>query len=121
MSALSAMQDKNAHLENSLSAETRIKLDLFSALGEAKRQLEIRESVVRAQEKEIEELKSKIAQVLAVMPTDTFGPGPTNSSGMSKLRLAETPSPCPGCTVSNLDPNATAYTPKGSLIASTEA
>lgn len=44
MSALSAMQDKNAHLENSLSAETRIKLDLFSALGEAKRQLEIRES-----------------------------------------------------------------------------
>ena len=55
------------------------------------------------------------------MPTDTFGPGPTNSSGMSKLRLAETPSPCPGCTVSNLDPNATAYTPKGSLIASTEA
>lgn len=43
MSALSAMQDKNAHLENSLSAETRIKLDLFSALGEAKRQLEIRE------------------------------------------------------------------------------
>ncbi|XP_066992431.2 macoilin-1 [Anabrus simplex] len=122
MSALSAMQDKNAHLENSLSAETRIKLDLFSALGEAKRQLEIRESVIRAQEKEIEELKSKIAQVLAVMPTDTFGPSPTNLTGTSKLRLAESPTPCPGCTVSNLDPNATAYTPKGSLIiASTEA
>lgn len=46
MSALSAMQDKNSHLENSLSAETRIKLDLFSALGEAKRQLEIRESML---------------------------------------------------------------------------
>lgn len=44
MSALSAMQEKNTHLENSLSAETRIKLDLFSALGEAKRQVEIRES-----------------------------------------------------------------------------
>lgn len=43
MSAFSAMQEKNAHLENSLSAETRIKLDLFSALGEAKRQLEIRD------------------------------------------------------------------------------
>lgn len=41
MSALSAMQDKNSHLESSLSAETRVKLDLFSALGEAKRQLEI--------------------------------------------------------------------------------
>lgn len=44
MSALSAMQEKTAHLENSLSAENRIKLDLFSALGEAKRQLEIRDS-----------------------------------------------------------------------------
>ena len=41
LSALAAIQDKNSHLENSLSAETRIKLDLFSALGEAKRQIEI--------------------------------------------------------------------------------
>ena len=41
MSALSAMQEKHTHLETSLSAETRVKLDLFSALGEAKRQLEI--------------------------------------------------------------------------------
>lgn len=46
MSALSAMQDKNAHLESSLSAETRLKLDLFSALGEAKRQLEIAQGKV---------------------------------------------------------------------------
>lgn len=44
LSALSALQDKNTHLEKSLSAETRIKLDLFSALGEAKRQLEIKDS-----------------------------------------------------------------------------
>ena len=43
MSALSAMQDKNAHLEKSLSAETRLKMDLFSALGEAKRQMEIQQ------------------------------------------------------------------------------
>lgn len=129
MTALSAMQEKNAHLENSLSAETRIKLDLFSALGEAKRQLEIRESESesdnsdsdycvsgsnRTQEREIEELKSKIAQVLAVMPNDSFG-GPTPSSNMSRVRLAESP---PGST---LDPNATAYTPKSSLVASTEA
>lgn len=40
-SAFSAMQEKTQHLENSLSAETRLKLDLFSALGDAKRQLEI--------------------------------------------------------------------------------
>lgn len=41
MSALSAMQDKNAHLEKSLSAETRLKLDLFSALDDTKRQLDM--------------------------------------------------------------------------------
>lgn len=44
LGALNALQDKTAHLEDSLSAETRIKLDLFSALGEAKRQVEIRDS-----------------------------------------------------------------------------
>lgn len=41
MSALEAMQEKNMLLEKSLSAETRLKLDLFSALGDAKRQIEI--------------------------------------------------------------------------------
>ena len=47
MSALSAMQEKTQHLENSLSAETRIKLDLFSALGDARRQLEIAQGLER--------------------------------------------------------------------------
>lgn len=40
MAALNLMEDKNASLQESLSAETRFKLDLFSALGEARRQLE---------------------------------------------------------------------------------
>lgn len=44
MSALSTVQQKNTHLENALSAENRIKLDLFSALGDAKRHLEISQS-----------------------------------------------------------------------------
>lgn len=44
MTALQSMQEKNSTLEKNLSAETRVKLDLFSALGEAKRQLEIRDS-----------------------------------------------------------------------------
>lgn len=44
MNALQAIQDKNTTLEKNLSAETRVKLDLFSALGEAKRQLEICDS-----------------------------------------------------------------------------
>lgn len=38
---LTQLQERNAHLQDSLSAETRIKLDLFSALGDVKRQLEI--------------------------------------------------------------------------------
>lgn len=42
MAALNAMQDKNVNLEKNLSDETRVKLDLFSALGEAKRQIEIK-------------------------------------------------------------------------------
>ncbi len=37
---LNSISDKNASLQESLSAETRFKLDLFSALGEARRQLE---------------------------------------------------------------------------------
>lgn len=37
---LNLMQDKNNSLQESLSAETRFKMDLFSALGEARRQLE---------------------------------------------------------------------------------
>lgn len=41
---LSQLQERNAQLQESLSAETRIKLDLFSALGEVKRQLEIANS-----------------------------------------------------------------------------
>ena len=44
MSALIAMREKNAHLETNLSAETRLKMDLFSALGETKRQIEIQHS-----------------------------------------------------------------------------
>lgn len=44
MSALMVMREKNSHLENNLSAETRLKMDLFSALGDAKRQIEIQRS-----------------------------------------------------------------------------
>lgn len=44
MTAISVLQDKNTHLENSLSEENRMKLDLFAALGKANRQVEIRDS-----------------------------------------------------------------------------
>lgn len=47
LSTLSAMQEKAQHLECNLSAETRIKLDLFSALGDTRRQLEIAQGFSR--------------------------------------------------------------------------
>lgn len=42
---LSQLRERNAQLQDSLSAETRIKLDLFSALGEVRRQLELANSL----------------------------------------------------------------------------
>ena len=44
MTALTQLEDKNQTLKQTLSDETKLKLDLFSALGEAKRQLEIKTS-----------------------------------------------------------------------------
>lgn len=43
LGALQSMQEKNMSLEKSLSCETRFKLDLFSALGEARRQIELKD------------------------------------------------------------------------------
>ncbi|XP_075165085.1 macoilin isoform X2 [Haematobia irritans] len=92
MNALAAMQDKNCTLEKNLSAETRVKLDLFSALGDAKRQLEISESLRRSKEDEVHDLKAKIAQLLAVMPTDSLClPSCSSTGASSMLRMNDTP------------------------------
>jgi hypothetical protein len=45
--ALSAAQEQQAQLEQTLSSETKVKMDLFSALGGARRQLQINESEYR--------------------------------------------------------------------------
>ena len=73
MSALAAMQDKTNHLENSLSAETRLKLDLFSALGEAKRQMEI--------------LQGKHCKNLYIPGYEVWRAGRILFSGCPRLRL----------------------------------
>ncbi|GLD69499.1 macoilin isoform X1 [Lates japonicus] len=87
MSALSAMQDKTQHLENSLSAETRIKLDLFSALGDAKRQLEIAQGQILQKDQEIKDLKQKIAEVMAVMPSISYTADTSTSTNIgNRLR-----------------------------------
>eukprot|EP00795_Rhopilema_esculentum_P017259 gene17259-8821_t len=67
-SALTAMQGKNTHLEHSLSSETRLKLDLFSALGDTRRQLEIAQNQLANKDKELEVFKGKFAEAMAVMP-----------------------------------------------------
>eukprot|EP00794_Sanderia_malayensis_P001467 gene1467-1622_t len=59
---------KEYHLENSLSSETRLKLDLFSALGDTRRQLEVVQGQLAVKEKDLEAFKAKIAEVMAVMP-----------------------------------------------------
>ena len=73
MSTLAQIRGKNTHLENSLSSETRLKLDLFSALGETRRRLEIAQGQIISKEQEIINLKAKIAEVMAVMPLSANG------------------------------------------------
>ncbi|KAI4818054.1 hypothetical protein KUCAC02_011419 [Chaenocephalus aceratus] len=107
MSALSAMQDKTQHLENSLSAETRIKLDLFSALGDAKRQLEIAQGQIHKKEQEIAELKQKIAEVMAVMPSLSYSSDSNNMSPVTPHYSSKFMDNSP----SSLDPNASVYQP----------
>ncbi|KAG7500593.1 macoilin-1-like isoform X1 [Solea senegalensis] len=107
MSALSAMQEKTQHLENSLSAETRIKLDLFSALGDAKRQLEIAQGQIHQREQEIAELKQKIAEVMAVMPSLSYSSDGSNLSGVTPHYSSKFMDNSP----SSLDPNASVYQP----------
>ena len=43
VTALKATQEKKDLLEQSLSAETKVKMDLFSALGEAKRDISMKD------------------------------------------------------------------------------
>ncbi|CAJ1076988.1 macoilin-1 [Xyrichtys novacula] len=90
LSTLSAMQEKAQHLEFNLSAETRIKLDLFSALGDARRQLEIAQDKVLKQDREIQEMKQKIAEVMAVSPGVSYAaPRPPVPQYLTKLLNSE--------------------------------
>merc|ERR1712050_736602 len=73
INALNQAQDNQQQFEHSLSSETKIKMDLFSALGEAKRQLQIRENMLMGKDREILDLKGNIAEMLAVMPGSVTG------------------------------------------------
>merc|ERR1719357_652575 len=69
VNALKGVQEKNRQLECKLSDETKLKMDLFSALGEAKREISIRESQLGKKDKEVSEMSAKIAELLACMPS----------------------------------------------------
>lgn len=66
MSAFKCMEEKNFSLQESLSAETRFKLDLFSALGETRRQLEAVQFGLESKERELNAFKSIFKQTLSV-------------------------------------------------------
>jgi len=69
VNALKGVQEKNRQLEIKLSEETKVKLDLFSALGEAKREISIRESQLGKKDHEVSHMSAKIAELLACMPS----------------------------------------------------
>eukprot|EP00105_Crassostrea_gigas_P033405 XP_011456782.1 PREDICTED: macoilin [Crassostrea gigas] len=118
MSALSAMQDKNTHLENSLSAETRIKLDLFKALGEAKRQIDLMKDLLQERDKECTDLRSRMTEAMALtmMPTSS-SPGVNGVNDLSPAPLYSSPYNMKEDMIikSNLNPNASNYTPKTTM------
>ncbi|CAF2742956.1 unnamed protein product [Rotaria sp. Silwood2] len=121
---LTQLQERNAHLQDSLSAETRIKLDLFSALGEVKRQLEIANNAIREKERELIAALHSQHQVNNCLfnghpqasghssPTNQLidtnnNPTTSSSSVFYSPPTTITPPPLPlQNATSNLDPNA---------------
>lgn len=71
---------------------------------------------ISSQEKEIEELKSKMAQSMIMMPPNNTYHMVNSVGGSPTMRFGGSNSP-----QSSLDPNATIYTPKKSSHLVTEA
>ncbi|CAF1031396.1 unnamed protein product [Didymodactylos carnosus] len=123
------LQERNAHLQDSLSAETRIKLDLFSALGEVKRQLEIAQNNVRDKDREIQQLHSHLSGTMVNghnhgIRQNSGCSSPTNhldgnnnqtiipTSTSAYYAVSKSPPPTLQAPKnSNLDPNAQDYCP----------
>ena len=77
LAAIDKMQTRTQQLENSLREETKLKLELFSVLGETRRQLEMNQILLFQKSNEVEELNCKISELMAIMPT---GHDPYSSS-----------------------------------------
>ena len=65
-SNVGSLQEKNIKLENDLKSETRIKMDMFEHMGSAKHEKELIEAKLQKRNREIEALKAKIAELMAV-------------------------------------------------------
>ncbi|XP_059149518.1 macoilin-1-like isoform X2 [Physella acuta] len=125
MKALSTMQDKNTELENNLCAETRFKQELFSALGKERNEIKILQNLVAEKDTEILELKSKIAEVMALIPSPAVttyshhsnerNSSPLFSSSFSPAQDRSSMQVYNGndlASSSELNPNASDYKPK---------
>ncbi|KHJ47606.1 hypothetical protein D918_01761 [Trichuris suis] len=89
---VAAMESKNSHLEESLSSETRIKLDLFSALGDARRQHEITQGLLQAKEEEVERLSRRVKE-LTTLVGGASAAGNVPNSQATGCYPAQSPSP----------------------------
>ncbi|CAL1538922.1 unnamed protein product [Lymnaea stagnalis] len=128
MKALSTMQDKNTELENNLCAETRFKQELFSALCKERNEIKNLQNIVAEKDSEILELKSKIAEVMALIPSPAVtsyshhsnerNSSPLFSSNFSPAQDRSNMQVYNGTDLassSELNPNASDYKPKSAI------
>jgi len=103
---IAQLQERNAHLQDSLSAETRIKLDLFSALGDVKRQLELANCAIKEKDRELltalQVFNGHSSPTNHLIDTNN---NPTASPSSVFYSPSTTITPPPNAA-SNLDPNA---------------
>lgn len=111
--ALTAMQGKNIHLENNLSSETRLKLDLFSALGETRRQLELCQQQLGMKDKELDTMKLKVAEVMAVMSPQGFSNAQITPNSSTTYQTSVSTSYIPASTA--VESLRTSYSPSSSI------
>jgi len=93
MMQLKKAKEKEDKLSDSLSSETKIKMDLFSALGVAKRDLQIREHMLCEKDREILDLKAAITEFLAVGSSNSISNfmtsmGVSNGGGSAPMSAA---------------------------------
>uniref|UniRef100_A0A5S6Q6Q8 Macoilin n=1 Tax=Trichuris muris TaxID=70415 RepID=A0A5S6Q6Q8_TRIMR len=89
---VAAMESKNTHLEESLSSETRIKLDLFSALGDARRQHEITQGLLKKKEEEVDKLTQRVKELTNLVNGATAAGNAPNSQPTGRY-AGQSPSP----------------------------